>query len=55
MVLFSELDPLDYGRFTEAAWLLGRKTFTYRKIGPRYNLIIMCTVVGRQGRHFHVE
>jgi hypothetical protein len=37
------LDPLDYARFIESAYLLGPKAFTYGKIGPRYNLIIMCS------------
>jgi hypothetical protein len=37
------LDPLDYARFIILAWLLDPKTFTYEKIGPRYNLIVMCS------------
>jgi hypothetical protein len=32
------LDPLDYARFIESAWLLGPKAFTYGKIDPHYNL-----------------
>jgi hypothetical protein len=32
------LDPLDYARFIESAWLLDPKAFTYGKIGPPYNL-----------------
>jgi hypothetical protein len=35
-------DPLGYARFNELASLLGPKTFTYGKIDPCYNLIIMC-------------
>ena len=27
--------------FFELAWFLGLKAFTYGKIGPRYNLILM--------------
>jgi hypothetical protein len=34
---------LDYARFIESAWLLGPRAFTYGKIGPRYNLILMCS------------
>jgi hypothetical protein len=30
------LDPLNYARFIELAWLLGPKAFTYGKIGPHY-------------------
>jgi hypothetical protein len=37
------LNLLDYARFIESAYLLGPKAFTYEKIGPRYNLIIMCS------------
>ena len=37
------LDPLDYARFIESAQLLGLEIFTYEKIDPRYNLIIMCS------------
>ena len=37
------LDPLDYTRIIESACLLGPKAFTYGKIGPYYNLIVMCS------------
>jgi len=39
----SLLDPLDYARFIELAWVLGPKAFTYGKINPRCNLLIMCS------------
>jgi hypothetical protein len=37
------LDPLDDARFIESARLLRPKNFTCEKIGPRYNLIVMCS------------
>jgi hypothetical protein len=38
------LDPLDYAWFIELVWLLGPiKAFTFGKIGPCYNLVIMCS------------
>jgi hypothetical protein len=37
------LDLLDYAIFIESAWLLGPKAFTYEKIGPHYNLFVMCS------------
>jgi len=37
------LDPLDYARFTESAWPLGPRAFTYGKNDPRYNLIVTCS------------
>jgi hypothetical protein len=39
------LDPLDRARlynFIELAWFLGPKAFTYGKLAPHYNRIIMC-------------
>jgi hypothetical protein len=38
------LNQLDYAGFIELAWLLDPKAFTYGKIDPCYNLIVMCTV-----------
>jgi hypothetical protein len=35
------LDPLDYAKFFELAWLLDLEAFTYGKIGPQYNFIVM--------------
>jgi hypothetical protein len=37
------LDPLDYAIFIEYAKVLGPKAFTYEKIGPHRDLIIMCS------------